>query len=127
MPVTSTPDHQLRIVFTVCSGTVSLEDIENYQHTVWLDPEIYGYNELFDLDDADFSQLDFSDLITIAQTASKLYTLDPNSRFAFLTKTSRHDELAGFYITAKSMTPGPTRELEKFTSREKALNWLQQT
>jgi len=127
MPITSTPDHKTRIVNTICSGNITLHDIEHYQYTVWLEPSIYGYNELFDLTASDFSQVSFSDLITVAQNASKLYMLDPNSRFAFLTATPHHQELAKFYITARSMTDSPSRDLKQFTSHDEALAWLLET
>ena len=124
MPVTSTPDHNQRIVHTVCSDLVTLADIEEYQYSVWLEPAIYGYNELFDMVDSDFTQIEFGDLINVAQTASKLYMLDPMSRFAFLTSTSHHQQLADFYISAKTLIKGPSRDLKSFSSREQAMAWL---
>jgi len=124
MPLLSTPDHNLRIVHTVCSGLVTLADIEKYQYSVWLEPTIYGYNELFDMVDSDFTQIEFGDLITVAQTASKLYMLDPASRFAFLTATPHHQQVADFYISAKALTKGPSRDLKCFDSREQAMTWL---
>lgn len=124
MPIVSTPDHDQRIVHTVCSGLITLAEIEQYQYTVWLEPSIYGYNELFDIVDSDFSQIEFGDLITIAQNASKLYMLDPTSRFAFLISTPHHKQLAEFYISAKSLAKGPSRDLKCFASREAALAWL---
>ncbi len=124
MPVTSTPDHSQRIVHTVCSDLVTLADIEEYQYTVWLEPDIYGYNELFDMVDSDFTQIEFGDLITVAQTESKLYMLDPMSRFAFLTATSHHQQVADFYISAKALTKGPSRDLKSFTARQQAMSWL---
>lgn len=126
MTITSIPDHKNRILNTVCTGFITLHDIEHYQRTAWLDPAIYGYNELFDLTASDFSEVSFSDLLTVAKNASKLYILDPNSRFAFLTATPHHEELAKFYITARSMTDGPSRDLKQFSSHTKALEWLLQ-
>jgi len=124
MAVTSTADHEGRIVFTLCTGTVTLQDIKAYQLTAWRDPSLYGYNELFDLTTSDFSNISFSDLIDIAQKASRLTMLDPNSRFAFLTATTHHEELADFYISLKAMSDAASREIKKFSSREDALTWL---
>jgi len=124
MPIVSTPDHDLNIVNTICNSLMTLQDIEHYQYTTWLEPSIYGYNELFDLTDSDFSQISFSDLITIAQTASKLYMLDPNSRFAFLVHNPHQQSLADFYIAAKAATKGPSRDIKSFEDKQKAMNWL---
>jgi len=124
MPVISTPDHNQRIVHTVCSELVTLGEIEQYQYNVWLEPAIYGYNELFDMVNSDFSQIDFGDLISVAQAESKLYMLDPMSRFAFLTATSHHQQVADFYISTKSLIKCPSRDLKSFNSRQKALTWL---
>ncbi len=124
MPIQSTPDHELRIVHTVCSGGVTLEDVRHYQNTVWLEPAIYGYNELFDFTDSDYSAVQFGDLITIAQQAAKLYMLDPNARFAFLTHTIQHEGVADFYMAAKSFSSGASREIKSFNSHKKVMAWL---
>lgn len=124
MPIQSTPDHKLRIVRTVCSGGVTLEDVRHYQNTVWLEPAIYGYNELFDFTDSDYSAVQFGDLITIAQQAARLYMLDPNSRFAFLTHTTQHEGVADFYMAATSFSSGSSREIKSFNSYEKVMAWL---
>lgn len=124
MPVQSTHDDKLRIVRTVCSGRVTLEDVRHYQTTVWLDPAIYGYNELYDFSDSDYSAVQFGDLITIAQHAAKLYMLDPDSRFAFLTHSPQHKKVADFYMAAKSFSSGSSRAIQSFSSYEKAMAWL---
>jgi len=124
MPIVSTPDHDLKIVYTICSSLITLQDIEHYQYTTWLEPSIYGYNEFFDITDSDFSQISFSDLIAIAQTASKLYMLDPDSRFAILAHTQHQKSLADFYIAAKAAIKGPSRDIKSFDDKQKAMNWL---
>lgn len=124
MPIKSTPDHKLRIVHTVCSEQVTLDDIRHYQNTVWLEPGIYGYNELYDFSDSDYSAVQFGDLINIAQQAAKLYMLDPDSRFAFLTHSPQHEKIADFYMAAKSISSEPSREIKSFNSYEEAMAWL---
>ena len=124
MPIKAHPDHELKIVHTVSSGKITYADFENFQMTVWLDPEIYGYNELYDFADSDYSGVEFGELIAIAQKASKQYMLDPNSRFAFLTHTPQHERIAEFYLAAKSMITRPSRTLKSFSSYEDAMVWL---
>lgn len=124
MPILYTPNHKLQILHTVSHGTVTSDEIAYYQKTAWLDPALFGYNELYDLTDSDYSKINFSDLFKISKTASKLYMLDPNSKFAFLTGNTYHEQLADFYITAKELTPGPSRSIKKFTNRDDAMQWL---
>ena len=124
MPMQSTPDRTLRIVNTVCTGLMELENIEHYQTTVWLDPSIYGYNELFDFSDSDFSNIEFGDLIDIAKKASRLYVLNPKTKFAFLTHTPQHNDVAEFYMAAKDMSNEPSREIKTFSSHSEAMAWL---
>lgn len=124
MPIQSTPDHELRIVCTVCSGQITLEDVRHYQNTVWLEPTIYGYNELYDFADSDYSAVQFGDLIIIAQKAARLYMLDPNARFAFLTHNHQHVKVAEFYMAAKSFSSGSSRVINSFSFHEKAMAWL---
>ncbi len=88
MPITSTPDRQLHLVNTCCHGVIKPADIEHYQATVWHDPTIAGYNELWDFSDADCSGIEYGDLISIAEKAEKLYIFSPDSKFAFLVHTS---------------------------------------
>lgn len=124
MSIQSTPDHELRIVRTVCSGLITHEDIKHYQATTWLDPAIYGYNELYDFTDSDYSVVQFGELISIAQRAAKLYMLDPDSRFAFLTHNHQHEAVAEFYMAAKSFSSASSREIGSFDSYEKVMDWL---
>lgn len=124
MPITNTPDHDLRVLHTVSEGIILLDEIAHYQFTAWLDPALYGYNELYDCANSDYSKVSFSDLISIAQTASKLYMLDPNSKFAILTHTDHHKELASFYVAAKQIATGPSRDIKQFSSRDEAMQWL---
>lgn len=124
MPIQSTADHENRILHTVCRGRLTLQDIETYQGSAWQEPTIYGYNELYDFADSDYSDVSFGDLLTVAQNSSKLYMLDPDSRFAFLTHTPQHEEIADFYIAARSLASTPSREIRKFSLREEAMDWL---
>ena len=124
MPIKATPDHELKIMKTVCSKKISLEDIEHYQYTVWMEPSVYGYNELFDFSDSDYSDISFADLIHIAETASKLYMIDPKSRFAFLTHNLQHQKIADFYIATKALIKAPSRTIKSFKSYDEAMQWL---
>ena len=126
MPVSARPDHQLRIVYTICSGLLTIDEIEHYQKTFWLKPEIYGYNELFDLSAADISNIRTEHLIKMAENVAKQYMLDTDSRLALLIGNKNQIPVAEFYLAAKLLLPVPTRDTKMFDSKDKAMKWLQE-
>lgn len=124
MPINIIPNTSLCMIHTVCSGIVSFQQVQDYLQTTWLDSELYGYNELFDFSNSDFSHISHSELISLAQCEAKLYMLDDSARVAFLNHTADHERVSAFFITAKSIIPGPSRELKSFTNKDQAMNWL---
>ena len=104
---------------------MSLDDFYVYIADVWHDPGHYGFNELFDTTQADWSQFDYNLLLKLAQSAAKLQTLDPESKLAWVVLEGKQKDLTDFYKSAKSMLPVKSRKLEAFHSREQALKWLE--
>ena len=127
MPIESRIDDEERIVYTCCSGEMGLDDVMAYQAEVWGHMRYYGYNELFDASEGDWSNFDFSYLFTVAAEAAKLGSLDPASRIAWFIKEGRQKALTDFYITAKSALPVHSRSLRAFYDRAEALQWLRET
>ncbi len=125
MPIESTIDRKKRLVNTVCSGTVTLGDFLKYQDNVWRDESLFGFNELFDTDDGDFSALTISDLQEVAKNASRL-NLDPNSRIAIVVHSSKQDGLADMYMVLKQQRPENTRKIQSFLDKQSGLAWLGQ-
>ena len=124
MPINNTINKDEKTIYSVCTGIMEPEDFDLYINTIWRHDEHYGFNELFDTVEADWSEFDFSYLFKIAETASKLKTIDPNSKLAWLVLEGKQKELTDFYQAAKSLTNGPSRSLEAFYSRKDALEWL---
>ncbi len=124
MAITSTIEHDKHLVITTCRGAISIKDLADYQNSVWTNKDLFGYNELYDFADSDYSNVSFEDLVTVAENAAKVIDLDPNARFAFLVHTPQHQSIADFYLAAKAFTTGPSREIRAFTNREQALDWL---
>lgn len=127
MPIESSINREQRLVRTTCRGNVVAEDFSYYQHGVWQDDTLYGFNELFDTRPGDFSQLHFTDLLTIARNAANIPALDPNSKFAIIIEAGgRMEELVQFYTTAKSALTSSGRTIKAFFDEESALHWLQE-
>lgn len=124
MPIHTTPDHQQHLLHTRCTDIVSVDEVCVYLKTTWLDPAVYGYNQLIDYTAADLSQIDYGGLMTIAAESAKVYSLDPDSRCAMLIASAEQKRMADFYINAKSLMTVPAREYKSFTCREEAIEWL---
>lgn len=127
VPIESLINEEDRIVYTCCRGEMGLDDFKVYMAEVWGHMRYYGYNELFDASQGDWSNFDFSYLFTVAAEASKLGSLDPASRMAWLIKQGKQKELTDFYSTAKSVLPVNSRSLQAFYDRDEALQWLCET
>ena len=124
MPINNTVNEDERIIYSICSGVMKPEDFDLYINTIWSHNEYYGFNELFDTVEADWSKFDFSYLFDIAKKAAALTTIDSNSKLAWIVLKGKQKELTDFYKAAKSLTQGQSRTLEAFYSKEDALQWL---
>lgn len=126
MPIDNDINHDLRCIFTVCSGVMTMEDFDLYIVRIWSDSSHYGYNELFDSREADWSGFDFGYLLEVAHKAALLSAIDPNSKLAWVVEQGRQKELTDFYKTAKSMITSRSRQLEAFYDHDEAMRWLSQ-
>jgi len=124
MPIINSINLEERIIYTTCSGIMAEDDFSHYINEIWSHDKYYGFNELFDTSNGDWSEFDFSYLFTIAEKASKLTTIDPDSKLAWYLLEGKQKELSDFYKTIKSMIQVRSRELESFYSRNEALEWL---
>jgi hypothetical protein len=100
------------------------DDFAYYINEIWSHDKYYGFNELFDTSNGDWSEFDFSFLFKVAEKASKLTTIDPNSKLAWFVLEGKQKELTDFYKSAKSIIQTRSRALEAFYSRDEALEWL---
>jgi len=124
MPIINTVDKENRIIYSICTGVMKKEDFDTYVREMWGHKDHYGFNELFDTVQADWSDFDFSYLFSVAETAALLNTIDPNSKLAWVVLEGKQKELTDFYKSAKSLTHGSSRALEAFYSRDEAMAWL---
>lgn len=124
MPITSQVDEKRKLIRTQCTGVLTLDDFFLYKQSLWADREYYGFNELFDISQADFSRIEFADLLTLAKHSNSLITLDPDSKLAILVSSQKQTELTEFYRNARGMLPNKSRIMKVFHSGAEALEWL---
>ena len=124
MPIDNSVNIKDKIVYSTCTGVMMEEDFSFYIKEIWSHDQYYGFNELFNTVQADWSEFDFGYLLVIAESASKLNTIDPDSKLAWLVLEGKQKELTDFYKTVKSFMPVRSRSLETFYSKDKAMRWL---
>lgn len=124
MAIFNKVDEDQKIVYTRCTGLMTIEDFTDYITRVWGDFTHYGYNELFDLVDGDWSEFEFGFLLEIAREAARLKTIDYDSKLAWVLQDGKQKELVDFYKTAKALLPVQSRSLKAFYSRDEAMKWL---
>ena len=124
MPIENLITDDEKIIYSTCIGVMTPEDFDGYIRRIWSTADHFGYNEFFDVTQADWSKFDFGYLLTVAQNAAKLFTIDPNSKLAWLVLEGKQKELTDFYKAAKLMTNAASRDLEAFYNKEEAFEWL---
>lgn len=125
MPIKNEIKHEQRCIYTMCSGLISAQDIDEYLARIWTDITLYGYNEFFDATRADWRNVDFDYLFEIAQQASKLTVIDNNTKLAWFVAGQSEKEKADFYVSAKSLITSESRSIKAFFDRDEALRWLE--
>lgn len=124
MPIQNTVDDAQKIIYSTCTGIMAPEDFPDYVSRIWGTGQYFGYNEFFDVTQADWSQFDYGFLLDVAENAAKLSTIDPNSKLAWLVLEGKQKELTDFYKAAKALGGSKSRQLQAFYSRKEALQWL---
>lgn len=124
MPIKNIINIRERLIETNCYGEMKPEDFDEYIRSVWSTMQYYGFNELFDTREADWSNFDFSYLFKVASEAARLDTLDPESKLAWIVNEGKEKQLTDFYKVVKAQMPVRSRGLEAFYTSEEALKWL---
>ncbi|MDH5570577.1 MAG: hypothetical protein OEY89_02355 [Gammaproteobacteria bacterium] len=124
MPIKNTINQEEKIIYSICEGLMVREDFDLYVSRIWSHYKYYGFNELFDTVQGDWSEFDFGYLFSVAETAAKLKTIDTNSKLAWVVLEGKQKELTDFYRSAKLLLPVKSRSLEAFYLYDEAMQWL---
>ena len=124
MPINNTVDENKKLIYSICSGEMRKEDFSDYIGRIWADDTHFGYNEIFDTTQGNWDNFDFGFLLSVAESAAKLNTIDPNSKLAWIVLEGKQKHLTDFYKSAKSILPVKSRSLEAFYTESDAMKWL---
>ena len=111
-------------VYSSCDGDLTIGDFEHEQMEFWSRPELFGLSEIFDLKQADLSQLSYSDIYTIVQSFSTRQVFDPSARLAIVLNTEQQKEKVAHFNTTKMFAQSPTRPTLVFETETDAVAWI---
>jgi hypothetical protein len=125
MPIEYQIDHDLRVVFAAGRGVVTPQDVFAYQREVWSRPEVGGYNELFDLSEAERIVAPSSrGLQEMAAMSARMDLPALLSKFAIIAPENLEFGIARMYGTYRELEERGTKKVAVFRTRPEALAWL---
>jgi hypothetical protein len=126
MPIEYTIDHVKRLVRAAGRGTVTGDDIFNYQKDVWSRPEVSGYDELMDMTDIEKIDLRSVDRIKqLAELAASMDTTSSQSKFAIVAPGDYAFGLGRMYESYRRLEGRSTKQVGVFRSYAEAMTFLE--
>lgn len=127
MPITYDIDHHRKLVHANVTGTLTKDDAFKYQHEVWTDPAVRGYNQLIDASAMTNVDIPFPSADAMREMASLAASMDDpgvKTRFAIVATSAVAYGLARMYATYRALDPRSTRAISVFRSVDEAMAWL---
>lgn len=128
MPIEYTIDHTRRLVRAAGRGTLTGDDIFNYQKEVWSRPEVTGYDELMDM--TDIEKIDLRSVHHIKQLAelsASMDTTSSQSKFAIVAPGDYAFGLGRMYESYRRLEGRSTKQVGVFRSLAEAMAFLDPT
>lgn len=125
MPIAHRVDHERKVVIERAYGVLTDEDVFNFQHTVWSDPAVAGYNELADM--THVSEIALPSIHRVRDLAMKAVEMDSSSatsRFAIVAPEDLGFGLGRMFQAYREMEKGSTKEVGVFRTLADACEWL---
>lgn len=125
MPIEYTIDHGRRLVMATGRGTLTSDDIFNYQQQVWSLPEVSGYDELMDMTNVE--RIDLRSVDRIKRLAELSASMDPaavQSKFAIVAPGDYAFGLGRMYESYRRLEGRSTKQVGVFRSMEEAQAFL---
>jgi len=124
MPLEYRIDPTRQVVFVKAVGTMTDDEVFGYQREVWSRPEVAGFDELIDMSDVQRIALPSTDRVRqLAELSARMDSAWP-ARLAIIAPGDHAYGLARMYAALREMSPGATRQVLVFRTRQAALAWL---
>ena len=123
MPLSVRVDPDLQVIFVAGEGVVTDGDLMEYVDEYLSGTGLHGYDELFDLTEADLLDLTYTGL---AETAAAAAATDPDGapvKIALLVSEIRGMGITRLYQSLRE-SKGGVRETRVFTDAAECWDWL---
>ena len=124
MPIKSYIDNDKNLIHTKCIGVITRNDFDYYLNEFLSKSDITGCNEVFDTRKGDWSQINYSDLISIALKSMEIENIDVTTKFAWVVNEDEVNAMTDFYKESKIFHDRKSRVLYSFYDYDDAMNWL---
>jgi hypothetical protein len=112
------------LFYTKCSGTISLQEFIRHQNEHGGNECLYGFNEIFDTREADFSQLGLMALQAIASRTQALDALSADSYLVVVVNSGINKMAVELYKMIEQVLGGKSRKMKIVTSPDDAYDFL---
>ena len=125
MPIVNRIDHDRKVVLSRAYGVLTDEDVFAYQHAVWSQPEVQGYNELGDMTHVtDIAIPSIHRVRDLAMKAAEMDTSEVTSRFAIVAPEDLGFGLGRMFQAYRELEKGSKKEVGVFRTLEEGFAWL---
>jgi hypothetical protein len=125
MPIINRIDHDHKVVLSRAYGVLTDEDVFAYQHAVWSQPEVQGYNELGDMTHVtDIAIPSIHRVRDLAMKAVEMDTSGVTSRFAIVAPEDLGFGLGRMFQAYRELEKGSRKEVGVFRTLAEAFEWL---
>ena len=122
-------DDNARLIITSWKGAVNdinlIDAVREYQNNIQCEPDYIDYNEVVDLSEATDFQLTTKGLINIGNLAAMTDQSNPKRKLALIIHSNKALFLARMYISYRSLLKKSTKEIQAFSKKDKAFEWVQ--
>ncbi len=125
MPIEYTIDHDRRLVRVKVCGTLADGEVFGYQREVWSRPEVAGYNELIDMNEA--QRIEVPSPERVRELASLSASMDDRASASKLAVVAPGDLAFGLgrmYEAHRNLNVHSTKTVAIFRTMPEALTWL---
>jgi hypothetical protein len=124
MPLHVTVDPQRELVIADGRGLVTDQDLLSYIQEYLEEEGLSGYDEFFDLSEADLLDLTYTGLAQVAQAAAATDPATVPTKIAILVSEGSGMTLSRMYQVLRE-DQGGSRKIRLFWDRNECLDWLE--
>src|SRR5262245_35435913 len=125
MPISYDIDHTRKLVLATLTGLVTDAEVFNYQHAVWSQPEVAGYDELIYASGVSFFERTSGNRVhQLAAESARMDAPPFPARLAIVATGTAQYGMARMYQTYRELETKGTKAISVFRTMDEALAWL---